>query len=114
MVGAFSFHTSLIFMLETAARSFRGHELEEVWYGMEQEYTLFNLDEKTPLGWPRGGEPARGQGTYYCGVGPENNYGRPIVEAHYRACIYAGIDISGCNGEGKKNNASISGRRYHF
>mmetsp|Transcript_29217 Transcript_29217/g.67036 ORF Transcript_29217/g.67036 Transcript_29217/m.67036 type:complete len:291 (-) Transcript_29217:1810-2682(-) len=82
-----------------AARSFRGHELEEVWYGMEQEYTLFNLDEKTPLGWPRGGEPARGQGTYYCGVGPENNYGRPIVEAHYRACIYAGIDISGCNGE---------------
>mmetsp|Transcript_41449 Transcript_41449/g.81241 ORF Transcript_41449/g.81241 Transcript_41449/m.81241 type:complete len:413 (-) Transcript_41449:181-1419(-) len=82
-----------------AARAFRGHEDEEIWYGLEQEYTLFNLDEKTPLGWPKGGEPLRSQGPYYCGVGAENNFGRPIVEAHYRACIFAGIDVSGCNGE---------------
>lgn len=24
-------------------------------------------------------------------------YGRDIVEAHYRACIYAGVQISGIN-----------------
>ena len=26
-------------------------------------------------------------------------YGRDIVEAHYRACLYAGIRISGTNAE---------------
>lgn len=26
-------------------------------------------------------------------------FGRAIPEAHYRACLYAGLDISGINGE---------------
>ena len=26
-------------------------------FGLEQEYTLFNLDMVTPLGWPEGGYP---------------------------------------------------------
>uniref|UniRef100_A0A2C9JSB5 Glutamine synthetase n=1 Tax=Biomphalaria glabrata TaxID=6526 RepID=A0A2C9JSB5_BIOGL len=38
-------------------------------------------------------------GPYYCGVGSNKVYGRDIVEAHYRACLYAGIKISGCNAE---------------
>merc|ERR1711988_702868 len=52
-----------------------------------------------PYGWPVGGFPSRPQGPYYCSIGTENAYGRPIVEAHYRACLYAGINISGINGE---------------
>mmetsp|Transcript_14650 Transcript_14650/g.17834 ORF Transcript_14650/g.17834 Transcript_14650/m.17834 type:complete len:416 (+) Transcript_14650:49-1296(+) len=82
-----------------AAAAFEGRDDEEIWFGMEQEFTLFNLDERTPLGWPQGGMPSRPQGPYYCSVGPENSFGRHITDAHYKACLYAGINISGTNGE---------------
>ena len=49
-----------------AAELFAKHEAEEVWFGMEQEYTLFNLDQVTPLGWPAGGFPGP-QGPYFLG-----------------------------------------------
>eukprot|EP00546_Thalassionema_frauenfeldii_P009753 CAMPEP_0178914474 /NCGR_PEP_ID=MMETSP0786-20121207/11446_1 /TAXON_ID=186022 /ORGANISM="Thalassionema frauenfeldii, Strain CCMP 1798" /LENGTH=416 /DNA_ID=CAMNT_0020587387 /DNA_START=34 /DNA_END=1284 /DNA_ORIENTATION=+ len=82
-----------------AMKAFEGKDDEEIWFGCEQEFTLFNLDERTPLGWPEGGMPSRPQGPYYCSVGPENNFGRAITDAMYKACLYAGIEISGCNGE---------------
>lgn len=70
---------------------------EEFWFGLEQEYTL--LDESGwPYGWPKNGFPAP-QGPYYCGVGTGKVYCRDIVEAHYKACLYAGIKISGTNAE---------------
>jgi len=37
--------------------------------------------------------------TYFCGVGARDVYGRDILEAHYRACLYAGIKIAGTNCE---------------
>ena len=38
-------------------------------------------------------------GPYYCGVGANKVYGREVMEAHYRACLYAGVKISGTNAE---------------
>jgi glutamine synthetase len=80
---------------------------QEPWYGIEQEYFITKPDQPDiPLGFPGGplthlpeGKEPRPQGPYYCSAGYRNAIGRDVVEAHYKACLFAGIKISGVNAE---------------
>lgn len=69
---------------------------QESLFGIEQEYTFF--EGSRPLGFPAGGYPAP-QGGYYCGVGADEIFGRPVVEKHLDNCLKAGLGISGINAE---------------
>jgi glutamine synthetase len=86
------------------------HHVEEIfektsgdqpWFGMEQEYTLFNkinAFSQSPLGWPAGGYPNT-EGPYYCSVGVSTCFGRVVMDIHYQMCLSAKITISGTNNE---------------
>ena len=84
---------------------------EKPWYGIEQEYTLF--EDGRPMGWPkssarpfnRGPDPMLQfgypgpQGAYYCAVGADVAFGRLICEKHLDLCLDAGLNVGGINGE---------------
>jgi len=78
------------------AQATEKYKVHEPWFGIEQEYTLYRKD--WPLGWPRHGFP-HPQGRYYCGVGHDEVHGRPLIEEHMKACLDAGLSISGINAE---------------
>ena len=52
-----------------------------------------------PLGWPADGFPEFGLFEFAYGCGTNIAFGRDVCEAHYRACLYAGIPIAGVNSE---------------
>ena len=74
----------------------KAHKDQHMLFGLEQEYTFFNSIR--PLGFTN--TPGqKEQGDFYCGVGPDNIYGRAIVEEHLDACLKAELTISGINAE---------------
>ena len=79
--------------LREIAKKYAG---EEPWFGIEQEYTLYQ--GLWPLGFPEGGYPGP-QGPYYCGVGADKIFGRDLAEEHMEACLKAGINLAGINSE---------------
>ena len=68
---------------------------EEPWFGLEQEYFMMDSISLKPLGY---GEDKK-QGQFYCSAGSANAFGRELAEEHLRACIDAGLTISGINAE---------------
>lgn len=81
---------------------------QKTWFGLEQEYVLYDVHTKRPLGWPSlsletndsndSKEPVS-QGKYYCGVGADRVFGRKIITEHYHKCLDVGIKLSGVNAE---------------
>lgn len=68
------------------------------WFGLEQEFFLIDPKTEKPVGFPEVGEPEP-QGPYYCGVSGSKMFGRDVVDAHLKACLFAGIKVSGINAE---------------
>ena len=80
-----------------AAKIFDLYKESIPWFGLEQEYFIF--DNRTNL--PFYYDPSQVQGQFYCSVGSGNveYICRTIVEEHLEACLYSGIKISGINSE---------------
>src|SRR3989344_4326928 len=74
------------------------YQKSESWAGIEQEYTLYRGSEPLGFAAQKPSKP-RPQGPYYCGVGTELIFGRPLIEAHTRACLDSGLKIAGTNAE---------------
>ncbi|CAH0703587.1 unnamed protein product [Spodoptera exigua] len=71
---------------------------QEPWFGMEQYFYLMNPTDLRPVGWPKGGYP-QSSPLYYCGTGGDKIFGRELIDAHSRCCLYAGIPMWSTNPE---------------
>ena len=76
-----------------AKQIFDMHADLDIWFGMEQEYFICDLQTDLPIGFNEDDV----QGRFYCSVGGRNNFGRNLSEEHLEHCLYAGIRIFGTN-----------------
>lgn len=76
-----------------AEKIFNINKESNIWYGIEQEYFIFDKTTMHPYNLmflPK-------QGEHYCGIG--NVVGREIALKHYKYCLNAGVKICGINAE---------------
>ena len=69
----------------------------EPMFGIEQEFFLMKNDKVLAFADPDRKLPP--QSEYYCGNGNNNAIGRECVEAAFKRCILAGIQVTGLNAE---------------
>lgn len=66
------------------------------WFGLEQEYVIYDFKTKLPLEWRDDQEK---QGKYYCSIGGDRVFARKLVEQHLNMCLSIGLQMSGINAE---------------
>lgn len=73
---------------------------QEPWYGLEQEFFMYDMRTNKPLGFNNEIylNPSI-QGQYYCGVGAGNAFGRHVIEKALKKMLYANLSVSGINAE---------------
>ena len=74
---------------------FNKYKNHEAWYGLEQEYFIYDNQTNQPLNYDINIPHTK----YYCSVGENTTRQRQLMEEHMDACIYMGIKISGINQE---------------
>lgn len=78
----------------------KGKEHHEMLSGIEQEYVLYDVNTNMPYKWKEHQNPGAGpQGPYYCGIGGDRAFGRPVVEEHMKLCLEMGMSFGGINAE---------------
>ncbi|KAJ0724724.1 putative glutamine synthetase [Helianthus annuus] len=91
----------------TATRVPPTHKSDRFWFRQVPVNAVFssavcmsrNVSYPVRLGFRRTSIVIIPSGPYYCGIGTDKAFGHDIVDAHNKACLYAGINISGINGE---------------
>jgi len=79
---------------DNAVKIFEKYKDHDAWYGLEQEYFVYDNKINMPLNYEKSPHTK-----YYCSVG-ENAYKlRELMEKHMDYCLYTGIKISGYNQE---------------
>jgi len=73
-------------------------EEEDPWFGIEQEYLIYDANTKMPYKWQQSTYSAQ-QGPFFCGAGGDVAFGREIATEHMKKCIAAGVAICGLNSE---------------
>jgi glutamine synthetase len=66
------------------------------WFGLEQEYVIYDNKTNLPFNWRYIREK---QGKYYCGIGGNSVFSRQFVEEHLQLCLSIGLQMSGINAE---------------
>jgi glutamine synthetase len=70
---------------------------QDPWYGFEMEFFMYDQLKGLPLGFETEDPPE--QGTFYCGVGAGNCFGRQIMNEFEALCLKCNINIVGSNAE---------------